>query len=182
MLFRSLIFFKFVSLGRFIGREHGAAGEGPVSGLLSTPSSSSTSTPLDPLHTQAEGEEGCRLGPAGGWRAGCSPEAPPPAPSAVTAGGTSRGVPCPPRQHFQPHGLGALPPSPRAEPRGRGRSGSPRAHSLHGGAGQRPGALLPAPPLPGPAGAPEAGPGDAVPRSSGEGAGRAGGWPVVALL
>lgn len=59
--------------------------------MLSTPSSSSTSTPLDPLHTQAKGEEGCRLGPAGGWRAGCSPEAPPPAPSAVTAGGISRG-------------------------------------------------------------------------------------------
>ncbi|XP_059946021.1 homeobox protein VENTX-like [Mesoplodon densirostris] len=36
-------------------REHWAAGEGPVTGLLSTPSSSSTSTPLDPLHTQVEG-------------------------------------------------------------------------------------------------------------------------------
>uniref|UniRef100_M3YEA3 Uncharacterized protein n=1 Tax=Mustela putorius furo TaxID=9669 RepID=M3YEA3_MUSPF len=48
------------------------------------------------------------------------------------------------------------------EPGGRRPAGSPRAHGLLRRAGQHPGERLPAPPLSGPRGAPEAGPGHAA--------------------
>lgn len=64
-----------------------------------------------------------------------------------------------------------LPPSPRVEQGGRQPSASPRPHSLHGGAGQHLGELLPAPPLPGPPGAPEAGPDHGALGGAGEASG-----------
>lgn len=74
-------------------------------------------------------------------------------------------------------GLRALPFLPRLEPGGRRPAGSPRAHGLLRRAGQHPGERLPAPPLSGPRGAPEAGPGHAALRGPGEGPAGLGGCP-----